>query len=686
MKPDHAQKATAADVASRAGVSRSAVSRYFTPGASVSPRTAQKVARAAAELGYRPNILARSLMTGHSRIIGLVVAYLDNYFYPEVLERLSTALQKRGYHVLVFMAPSTRANVDQVISEILDYQVDGIIMASVTLSSELTYRCQAVGVPVVLFNRLQDTDGISAVTSDNFAGGRLVADFLVAGGHRRMAYIAGSESASTQRDREAGFRAGLSAAGLDLVTRGVGDYDRETTARVCREIFGAEARERPDAVFVANDHMAIVVMDVLRHELGLAVPGDVSVVGYDDVPPASWLSYDLTTVRQPADLMVAETIEILLGHVADPTMPPRRVATEARLVVRGSARRPADRPAGQDGNPRGAKPGMEETPMLTKTPLDLTDRIVRYGELQPCRTAFIDAHTPGSDRKENFTIIGGGVSEAADQHVHITIPHGFNIGAAGQPPNCRNSLHSHRTAEVFFVLSGRWRFFWGRWGTAGEVVLEEGDIFNIPTGIFRGFENIGTDYGMIMAILGGDDAGGGVIWAPQVIEDAAGHGLILGENGKLYDSKKGQGLPEGMGPMPVLTEAELAAFPEPAAAEVVPRHVARYRDLVALADPQPARVIGEHGVLRDRPGFEVALVTRASATDTPHAFDRPSVLMPVKGHWRVTWEGGSAVLAPGDTMSVPETLAHTAVPSMSGEAALYHVVATDDPPGATWTG
>ena len=97
----------------------------------------------------------------------------------------------------------------------------------------------------------------------------------------------------------------------------------------------------------------------------------------------------------------------------------------------------------------------------------------------------------------------------------------------------------HRTAEVFFVLKGRWRFFWGRWGTAGEVVLEEGDIINIPTGIFRGFENIGTDYGMIMAVLGGDDAGGGVIWAPQVIEDAADHGLVLGGNGKLYDTKGG---------------------------------------------------------------------------------------------------------------------------------------------------
>ncbi len=268
--------------------------------------------------------------------------------------------------------------------------------------------------------------------------------------------------------------------------------------------------------------------------------------------------------------------------------------------------------------------------------------------------------------------------------MHIALPHGFNIGAAGQPPHCRNSLHSHRTAEVFFVLKGRWRFFWGRRGDAGEVVLEEGDIFNIPTGIFRGFENIGTDYGMIMAVLGGDDAGGGVIWAPQVIEDAQAHGLVLGENGKLYDSKKGQTLPDGVAPMPVLTDDELTAFPEPAAADVVPGHVARYWDLVALAGKHPVTVIGEAGVLRDRPGFEVAFVTAASASAEPHSHDRPSVLMPVRGHWRVTWEGGAATLAPGDTMSVPEGLPHAAVPSMTGEAALYHVVATGEAAGPTW--
>ena len=318
------------------------------------------------------------------------------------------------------------------------------------------------------------------------------------------------------------------------------------------------------------------------------------------------------------------------------------------------------------------------------TPQEMENRIVRYGDLKPCKTAFIDAHTPGSDQKENFTIIGGGVSESPDQHVHISLPHGFNIGAAGQPPKCRNSLHDHRTAEAFFVLSGRWRFFWGRYGTAGEVTLDEGDIFNIPTGIFRGFENIGTDYGMIMAILGGDDAGGGVMWAPQVIEDAAAHGLILAETGKLYDTKKGEQLPEGVKPMPLMSAEELAKRPEPTTAEVLPNHVARYWDMVAYADRKPCKVIGQTGLLKDKPGFEVDFVTRASATADKHTHDRPSVLMPVKGHWRVDWDGGSTVLAPGDTMSVPENLSHSAVPSMTGEAALYHIVATDDPAGLTW--
>ncbi|MFA3916780.1 cupin [Ruegeria hyattellae] len=316
----------------------------------------------------------------------------------------------------------------------------------------------------------------------------------------------------------------------------------------------------------------------------------------------------------------------------------------------------------------------------------IQQRIVRYGELKPCKTAFIDAHTPGSDQKENFTIVGGGVSESPDQHVHITDKIGFNIGAAGQPPKCRNSLHSHTTAEVFFVAKGRWRFFWGRHGTDGEFIAEEGDIFNIPTGIFRGFENVGQDYGMIMAILGGDDAGGGVTWAPQVIEDAQAHGLMLGDNGVLYDKKQGQELPHNVRPMPLLTEIQLKAFPEVPVEGVIGKFVARYWDLMALSASKPVVVIGENGLIKDKPGFEVDFLARGSCIMDAITAEKPVVLMPASGHWRVTVDGFETTLSGGDTALVLPGESYSVAPSMTGQAGLYRVTATDDPAGATWTG
>ena len=314
---------------------------------------------------------------------------------------------------------------------------------------------------------------------------------------------------------------------------------------------------------------------------------------------------------------------------------------------------------------------------------DMEKNIVRYGNLQPCKTAFIDAHTPGSNQKENFTILGGGVSESPDQHVHLTEKVGFNIGAAGQPPKCRNSLHSHRTAEVFFILKGRWRFFWGRWGSAGEVTLEEGDIFNIPTGIFRGFENIGSDYGMLMAILGGDDAGGGVIWAPQVIQDAANHGLLLSENGRLYDTKKGESLHDGIKEMPILSDKELFDFPELKTSDVVPSYVARYWDLMALSDNQPVNVIGHNGVLYDKPGFEVDFISRNSISSNNYSTEKYEILMPVRGHWKFKWDGGETVINPGDTVLVPPMLQRSISPNMTGISSMYRVRNTDDKAGPT---
>ena len=330
------KKVTSLEVAKLAGVSQSAVSRVFTPGASSSKKTNELVRNAAKELGYRPNILARSLITGRSRIIGLVVAYLDNYFYPEALELLSSALQKKGYHVLVFMAAKTAGNIDDIVDEILDYQVDGIIAASVAMSSELATRCGAAGVPVVLFNRTQDDKRLSAVTSDNILGGQKVAEFLIATGHSKIGYISGWEGASTQRDREKGFKDELIRNQLSIFSREVGNFNSDEARQAARRMFTGE--EIPDAVFVANDDMAFAVMDVIRFELDLKIPEDVSVVGYDDVPVASWPAYNLTTVRQPANRMVAEAVSILMDSIENKTNEPRRIEIDGPLIIRGSTK------------------------------------------------------------------------------------------------------------------------------------------------------------------------------------------------------------------------------------------------------------------------------------------------------------------------------------------------------------
>ena len=330
-------KVTSLEVAKLAGVSQSAVSRVFTPGASASKKTVEKVRKAAAALGYRPNVLARAMVSGRSKLIGVIVAYLDNQFYPDVLEKLTNALKSEGYHVLIFMASQTSGNIDSVVEEILDFQVDGIVAASVALSSSLSDRCLKAGIPMVLFNRSQDDPLISAVTSANIEGGRKVAEFLHAGGHKKIGYIAGWEGASTQRDREAGFLAGLKAAGVDLHSRELGNFVLQEAREATRRMF---AQDPPDAVFVANDHMAMAVMDTLRFELGLKVPGDVSVVGYDDVSTAAWKAYDLTTVRQPANRMVAETVDILLTKINDTSAAPRHVEIDGPLIIRGYARIP----------------------------------------------------------------------------------------------------------------------------------------------------------------------------------------------------------------------------------------------------------------------------------------------------------------------------------------------------------
>ena len=328
-------KVTAMDVARLAGVSQSAVSRVFTHGASASKATVEKVRAAALQLGYRPDPLARAMITGRTRIIGLVVAYLENQFYPVALELLSQALQARGYHILVFMAENSTERVPEVMQELLDYQVDGIITASVAMTNDLTTRCSAAGIPVVMFNRGQDDDRLSEVTSDNIAGGRRAARHLIETGHRRIAHVMGWQGSSTGRDRAEGFRQALRDAGLEPFAMIDGKYSRDAASEAVRSMFAGA--EKPDGIFVSNDHMAFAVMDTLRFELGLSIPGDVSVVGYDDVPMAAWPSYNLTTIRQPVRRMVEATVDILLNQIEGDSAP-NRIRIDGPLVKRGSVK------------------------------------------------------------------------------------------------------------------------------------------------------------------------------------------------------------------------------------------------------------------------------------------------------------------------------------------------------------
>ncbi|MEX3010520.1 LacI family DNA-binding transcriptional regulator [Hoeflea sp. TYP-13] len=333
-----AERVTSSDVARRAGVSQPTVSRVFTPGMRVSPKLEERVKCAADELGYRPNTLARSLITGRSRTIGLIVAYLDNPFYPEALEKLSLALKERGYHILVFLAANQAEEIDPVVEDLLAHQVDGIIIASVGISNKLTERIHREGIPLILFNRGQDDRRLSSVTSANFDGGRRVAEFLVAGGHTRIAHISGWQGSSTGRDRRTGFIAGLKAAGADMIRCIDSRFRREEAMEATRRLFSAT--EVPDAIFAGNDHMAFAVMDTVRCELLLRIPEDVSIVGYDDVSMAAWPTYGLTTVRQPANQMVEKTVEMLLARIEGDATEPQKLEIDGPLIIRNSARVP----------------------------------------------------------------------------------------------------------------------------------------------------------------------------------------------------------------------------------------------------------------------------------------------------------------------------------------------------------
>jgi DNA-binding LacI/PurR family transcriptional regulator len=329
--------ATAHDVARLAGVSQSAVSRAFTTGASISAEMRVRVTDAAQQLGYRPNLVARSLITRRSNIIGVAMAYLENQFYPSVLAALSQAFSQRGYQVMLFAAKHGECS-DPILEDVLRHKVDAVVLASASLSSRFDVECQNAGVPVVLLNRRTESQSVSSVTSDNRRGGETIAAFLAAGGHQRIAFMAGTENSSTSHDREEGFTGYLAAQGLRAPMRVVGSYDFGEAGAAARALLARP--ERPDALFCANDHMALAAINVARAEFGLEVGREISIVGFDDAGPAAWPVFSLTTYVQPIQAMVEQVIAITCAQLDDPAGMAVQRVVPGRLAVRDSARLP----------------------------------------------------------------------------------------------------------------------------------------------------------------------------------------------------------------------------------------------------------------------------------------------------------------------------------------------------------
>jgi len=325
--------ATAIDVANLAGVSQSAVSRAFTEGASISPKTRRKVLEAAQALNYNVNFLARSLITGKTNIVGITMRRL-NQFNPQVLSALALRLREAGYGVLLMMADGEE-QPEITIDDVTRYRIDALIVASTDLSSKFANQCRDAGIPILFFIRTTSEPEISSVTADNFHGGYSMAAFLVAGGHEDFSYISSHEIASPNQERERGFLAYFEKHGLPCPRKYVAHSTFEGSIAPAREMF---RESRPSAIFALSDVIGMATLDVARFEFGLS---DLSVVGFSNIPAAAWPSYSLTTYSQPVEAMMNATVDILFEVIRNPNAPVRHVTVPGKIIVRNSARLPA---------------------------------------------------------------------------------------------------------------------------------------------------------------------------------------------------------------------------------------------------------------------------------------------------------------------------------------------------------
>ncbi len=332
MGQEKSSRVRSIDVARLAGVSRSAVSRAFTSNAYVSPETREKVLRAAEVLGYHPNVLARSLITRRSGIVGVVSTDLENPFYAAILQKISVSFQNQGLASLLLFGDEH--STDQQVSQLLSYQVDAIVVTNAVLSSELTARLSLVKLPVVAVNRYFPQDWVTSITCGNKTAAASIANHLVAMGCKRIAFVAGKPGASSSVDREAGFLRGLALHGIAPVAIEVGNYSHDGGAEAAMRILSAGIR--PDGVFCANDLMAFGFMDTARSKFGLRIPDDLRVAGFDNSSLASWPTYELTSVDQNIDEIVRLAVEEVMGRLNGGDSGTRHIEVPGQLCLRPS--------------------------------------------------------------------------------------------------------------------------------------------------------------------------------------------------------------------------------------------------------------------------------------------------------------------------------------------------------------
>jgi DNA-binding LacI/PurR family transcriptional regulator len=336
MPPDELPEKiyTSEDVAREAGVSQSTVSRVFTEGTNVSEKKKKRVLEVAKRLNYQPNAHARSLITRKARIIGIVMRDIRNPFYSAVLEIFYNRLSMRGYHI-IFVKSENEEIQEKEIMQLLEYNVEGVIVTDALLSSAAAERFRRNGIVVILFNRYTEDAEHSAVFCDNYLAAKQIADYLVEMGHKSFSFISGPPDTSTTLDRLKGFQEVLKQRHIHELVIASGNYTYESGFKSAQELM--VSHKDIDCIFCGNDIIALGAMDAIR-VIGLKIPEDVSVIGFDNIRMGAWPSYSLTTWEQPLEEMMDSTVDILFQEINHRTSTHRTIMMKGHLVVRNSVK------------------------------------------------------------------------------------------------------------------------------------------------------------------------------------------------------------------------------------------------------------------------------------------------------------------------------------------------------------